>query len=384
MNTFAEAFAREFEFLSHNFWDRAMVSWFPAVLLGLLAWVLASGVVRNLPIVVVDQDRTQISLELGARLNAAPAIHVAAGLSEFSEAKQLVLARKAYAIVLIPNGAAQDILQGNTAAIEVFYNASYSTASGAALRDINSVIQDYSARLATRQTAAFLPDGVRPAPVKVQSTLLFNPQRSYEFQLVSLLHPALLHLAFMIAVTSALGRELRDRTISEWLGEGRSASSAIVGKIALYILIFMGWSLVVTVYLAGFRGWPIQGHLSLLMLAYFCMYTAYAAIALMLVGLSRSMMQSLSTAGLYAGASFAFTGAIFPIQSASGFAQVWSRILPFTWFAKVLNEQWSMASPPEVSMHYIGILCLFTGIGCVVGLPRYIRTASQPEAWGRR
>ncbi|MAI92017.1 ABC transporter permease [Ponticaulis sp.] len=384
MRAFASSFVRELDFLSRNFWDRAMVSWFPAMLLGILAWVFGAGVVRDLPIVLVDQDQTQISRELGLRLDAAPAIHVVASILDFGEAKQFVQARKAYVVVLIPSGASREILQGNSAAIEVFYNASYSTASGALLRDVNSVIEDYSAKLAMRQTAALQPSGVRPPPIKVQSTLHFNPQRSYEFQLVSLLHPALLHLAFMIAVTSALGRELRDRTIGEWLCERWSTVPAIAGKIAPYILIFMGWSLVVTVYLAKFRGWPIQGRVSLLILAYLCMYTAYSAIALALVGVTRSMMQSLSVAGIYAGASFAFTGAIFPIQSASGFARVWSQILPFTWFTKVLNGQWSMAGPPEVAIGYIGILCLFTGLGTLIGLPGYINAATQPAVWGRR
>ena len=114
------------------------------------------------------------------------------------------------------------------------------------------------------------------------------------------------------------------------------------------------------------------------------MYTAYSAIALALVGVTRSMMQSLSVAGIYAGASFAFTGAIFPIQFASGFARVWSQILPFTWFTKVLNGQWSMAGPPEVAIGYIGILCLFTGLGTLIGLPGYINAATQPAVWGRR
>ncbi|MEZ5986005.1 MAG: ABC transporter permease [Hyphomonas sp.] len=384
IRAFLSAFCREILFLRHSFWDRVVILWMPLLLLGLPAMQFSSGVIRNLPIIIVDQDQTQASRELAHRIDAAPEVRVLARIPDFGEAEEHVRARKAYVLVMIPDGAESDILQGGSAAISIFYNASYSTASGSALRAVRAAVQDYSAKLAIERVAAFGTSQARPAPVTVQTTILFNPQRSYEFQLVSLLHPALLHLAFMIAVTGALGRELRDGTIGDWLAGRPGAASAIAGKLAPYGLVFMVWGGLATSYLAVLRGWPIHGSLPLIMAGYLAMYAAYAGIALFIVGLTRSMLQSLSMSGLYAGASFAFAGAIFPIQSASSFAQFWSAILPYTWFAKLLSEQWSMASPPSVSLGHIGIMMFMALAGTVMGLPSYIRSASQPASWGRR
>src|SRR5690606_31581447 len=137
-------------------------------------------------------------------------------------------------------------------------------------------------------------------------------------------------------------------------------------------------------YLAGLRGWPVLGSPLLLFAGYAAMYLAYIGVTLLVTGVTLSMAKSLSVAGLYAGASFAFADAIFPIESASGFARLWSALLPYTAFAKLLAEQWMMGSPAATSLNYLPILLLFLGDGLAVGLARYIAPDGKPDVWGRR
>lgn len=383
---FREGFWREVRFLRSSFWDFALVSWIPLLLMAVVAVQLAPGVMRNLPIAVVDEDGGAVARELTRRLDAAPGLRVVARPPDMAEAERLVRSRTAYAVVLVPRGTERAVLRGGTADLTVFYNASYSTPSGAALRDIGDVVHGLAARLAAEQVAAIEPGKVRPPPIAAQTTILFNPQGSYELQLVALLHPALLHLVFMVAVASALGRELRDGTIGAWLSgkPWSQAAAAVAGKVAVYLAVFMAWGVLVTFYLAGLRGWPILGSPMLLLAGYCAMYLAYVGVTLLVTGLTLSMGKALSVAGLYAGASFAFAGAIFPIESASGFARLWSAILPYTAFAKLLAEQWMMGSPAAISLPHLLVLLLFLGVGAAAGLPRYIAAAGMPAVWGRR
>lgn len=383
---FREGLRREIRFLRSSFWDFALISWIPLMLMAVVAVQLAPGVMRDLPIAVVDEDGGAIARELVRRLDASPGLRVAARPPDMPEAERLVRSRTAYAVVLIPRGTQRAVLRGETAGLTIFYNASYSTPSGAALRDIGDVVQGHAQRLAADQTAAIEPSKVRPPPIAARTTILFNPQGSYELQLVALLHPALLHLIFMVAVASALGRELRDGTIGAWLG-GKpwpEAAAAVAGKVAIYLVVFMGWGVLVTFYLAGLRGWPVLGSPLVLLAGYAAMYLAYVGVTLLATSLTLSMGKALSIAGLYAGASFAFAGAIFPIESASGFARLWSAILPYTAFAKLLAEQWMMGSPAGISVPHILVLLIFLGVGAAVGLPRYIAAAGTPAVWGRR
>ena len=384
---FGSAWRREVRFLATHFWDLALVTWVPLLLMAVVAIQLSAGVMRGLPIAVVDEDGTAVSRELTRRLDAAPGLRVAARPADMRAAEALVRSNRAYAVVLIPADTGRAVLRGSTGSITTFYNASYSTPSGAALREVGAVVQGYAATLAAGQTAAVAgPAKVRRPPVAAQSTILFNPQGSYELQLVALLHPALLHLIFMVAVVSALGRELRDGTIGAWIGTDLPAqvAAAVAGKLAPYLAIFMAWSVLAIGYVAGVRGWPVAGSVAMLIAGYAAMYLAYAGVSLLVVGLSLSMGKALSAAGLYAGASFAFAGAIFPVESASAFARLWSTLLPYSAFARLLAEQWIMGTPAGLSLTQVLAMLAFLLVGAGVGLPRYIAAARRPETWGRR
>lgn len=380
-------FRREAGFLRKSFWDLSLVTWIPLILLATVAIQMSAGAMRDLPIVVVDRDGGGIARELTRRLDAAPGLAVLEIAPDLSMAENAVRARQAYAIVLIDRDTSREVLRGGTAQVIALYNASYSTPAGSVIREVGSVVQGYASSLASQQSAAVLgPGRVRRPPIAVRSTVLFNPQGSYEIQLVALLHPALLHLIFMVAITGALGRELRDGTIGDWLADcsRREAAWAVCGKLLLYVLIFMGWGIAAIAYLAGLRGWPIAGSPLLIGAGYAVMYMAYVGVGLLFVGLTLTMSSALSAAGLYAGASFAFAGAVFPVEAASGFARVWSALLPYSSFAKLLSEQWIMGSAASVSLRQIIVMLPFVIVGLAVGLPRYLAAAKQPETWGRR
>lgn len=382
---YLDSLRREVRFLRSSFWDLSLATWIPLLLMAVVAIQMSAGVMRDLPIAVVDRDGGRVARELAIKLDASPGLRVISLSTDMLAAEDLVRSRRAFAIVLVPEETGFDVLRGDTGRIISFYNASYSTSSGAVLREINAVTQSYAARLSAQQSAAIVGVAkVRPSPISVQSTILFNPQGSYERQLVALLHPALLHLIFMVAIVSSLGRELRDGSIGQWLGSLRSPVAAVAGKITPYIAIFMVWSTLATGYMAGLRGWPVAGSVVMILAGYLTMYLAYVGVALLAVGLTRSMVQSLSIAGLFAGASFAFAGAIFPLESASAFAQVWSALLPYTYFADLVSEQMVMGSPVSTSLGRVAAMLLFVLPGALIGLPFYMRAARTPAVWGRR
>lgn len=386
VHAFIASFRREIAFLASSFWDRAMLGLVPLVLLALVSIEMADGVMRDLPVAVVDADGTAISRELVRRLDTSPDLRVVAQVGDMAAAERLVRERKAYLVVSIPHEASRDVLRGESGKITLFYNASYSTPSSAALRAASDVVQSYAADLYTRQTAVVLGLGkVRAPPVGATTSVLFNPQKSYEVQLVGLLYPAILHLVFMVAVVSALGRELRDGSIGGWLtGPAMADVARVGGKIAPYFVVFVLWGVAATAYLSGVRGWPVAGSPLLLLAGYAAMYLAYAGVAVLFLGLTRSMAQSLSGAGLYAGASFAFAGAIFPMESASAFARVWSALLPYHAFVNLWSEQYVIGTAAAISVWQIGVMLLFLLAGSAIGLPRYIAAARLPRTWGKR
>lgn len=377
---FGASFRREAAFLARSPWDLALLTWLPLVLCALIAWQLSAGVIRDLPVALVDTERSALSRDIAIRIEGAPGMRLAYTVPDMPAAESLARSGAVEAIVLVPPEATQRALEGR-GQITLYVNAAHSAASSTIQRDMAAIIAAANARAAVEQIAAISPPGkVRPAPLAVRSLIAFNAPASQEQQLVSLLHPALLHLLFMLAVVSAFGRELRDATVAEWRPDGAS----IAGKAALYVLAFMVWGAGVTAYLAGFRGWALAGGPALLMTGYLAMFAAYAGVSLLLLGITRRMSQSLSLTGLYAGASFAFAGAIFPVDQASGFAKFWAEILPFTHFARLLALDWITGAPTGVAAAPLVPLGLITLVTAVPGAWLYLRASQRPEDWGKR
>lgn len=377
---FRASFARECAFLARNPWDLALISWMPLLLCGLLAWQLSGGVARNLPMVLVDQDNSALGRDLAIRIEGAPGLSLIARAPDMATAEQLVRARKAYGAIMVPPGTVRGALEGQ-APIILFYNASYPAAAATIQREAAAAIDAANIRFATERTAAIAPPGsVRAAPVRAITAIAWNPQASQEQQLVSLLHPALLHLLFMVAVVSAFGRELRDGSIGAW----SPTLGALVGKAAPYLIAFMLWAVVATVWLAGVRGWAVQGSFALLLGGYLAMYLAYLGVALLLVGATKTMSTALSLTGIYAGASFAFAGAIFPADQASRFAQLWSEVLPYTHFARLLARTWITDASLAVAAAPMLPMLLIALVAALPGAALYLRTTSRPSVWGQR
>lgn len=371
---------RECRFLARSPWDLALLTWFPLLLCGAIAWQLSGGVIRDLPVLLINQDNSALARDLAIRIEAAPGLRLAGQVPDLRAAERLVRAKQAQAALLVPPDTALQALRGQAPVI-LYFNASYPAAAAAIQREVGAVIDAANARMAVERIAAIAPPGsVRPAPVRAVTTIAWNTPGSQELQLVSLLHPALLHLMFMLAVVSAFGRELRDGSIGEWAPD----IAALAGKAAPYVIVFMGWGLLATVWLSGIRGWRIAGSPGVLMTGYAAMYLAYLGVSLLLLGVTRTLSQSLSLTGIYAGASFAFAGAIFPLEQASAFATIWGNALPYTHFARLLARTWiAKGSALAVAGPMLAMLAIAL-VTAVPGALLYLRAARDPASWGRR
>ena len=377
---------REWSFLRSSPWDMALASWVPWLLIAAILFVLSAGVLRNLPIAVVDADHSSVSRAVIRKLQAAPGIHVKAMPESLEQAWVLVRTLDVYAVVYIPRDATRQIERGDSATLFAFYNASYQTAGQTASREIGNAVQaqnaesSFASHIHLRERS-----GLRAVPVRVQSTILFNPEKNYEHFLGGLLLPAILQLALCLSVVAAFGRELRDGTAGAWLTNShQQLVPAVIGKLLPYLLLFTAYGAVAIVWIAYFRGDGVAGSFLTLLVGYVGMYLAYSSIGLFLLGLTRSMGMALSMSGMYSGVSLAFSGGPFPETEGPLFTQVWSKLLPYTAYVKLQMQQIDMGSPLGVSLWPLGTLLLFIVIAGIPALRLFGRAARDPASWGRR
>ncbi len=378
MSAFARALSAELTHLRHCRWDLAMLTLMPAALLLAMGAMLFGGVARDLPIAVVDHDATSASRAIIRAIDASPAVRIAAIGDDLPGALTLVRREQAWAIVEIPRGVGSGLARGTAPAIHIRYQASFLSTGTQALRGISSAVTAASAELVAGELSAHALPIPRLTPLSVQVTALYNAATSFEWYLLALIDPAVLHLLTACVCVMALGRELRDKSLAAWARASGGVAPALIGKMLPYVAVISLWGVVWLLYLTLARGWRVEGSIVLIIAGQTLFYLATAGISALLVAVTRETATGLSASAVYAGSALAFSGATLPLDGGSGFARIVSEILPLTHYLALQMGQF-VGDAPGTALGPMLALCgyvVIAGGGAIVLIERSGRSAA--------
>ena len=369
MRSFWRNWVAEWRHLLRSPGDLALLTLFPLAAMAIVAATFIGGVARQLPVAVIDEDGGAFSRELRAALAASPALQVVGTTVDAAEVMQALRRGEVVAALQIPSGVDQGLARAQVPVLTVYYNASFLSIGKLAASAIEgAVTQAATHSLLARQTNAVVPV-LRRAPPTVQTSILFNPQASFEGYLQAMIHPAVLHLVVACATVMALGRELRAGSLSRWARRQRNLPMALTGKLAPAVLLTAAWGALWLIWLAGVRGWRPLGSIGLIWLGQLLLYMATAAISALLVAGARRVGTALSLSAIYAGSALAFSGGTLPLQGASWFARGWSAVLPYPHYLPIAMDQF-LGAPASVALRPVLMLLGYTlvagGIACLL------------------
>ena len=227
----------------------------------------------------------------------------------------------------------------------------------------------------------------RLEPVKTQLVALFNVSTNYEQFLAAALVPALIHVLAMTAGAWSVGRELRDRTVAQWLGAQASPTqvlSALLGKLAVAFVPLWAITLACLLYLAQLRGWAVAGSMGWISAGLAALVAVSLAAGAALAGVTLSLRTALSGAGLLSAPAFAFSGVAYPLLAMGEGARTWALAMPYTHYARLQLEQWQMGAPVAQSLPVVAGLGLATLVLLAVATAGLARGLRLPQRWGGR
>jgi ABC-2 type transport system permease protein len=387
--SFSHTAAREWRHLRASHWDLAMVSWVPLLAVTLIAWIFSAGLAQQLPISVLDQDQSLLSRQLVRWLQATPGLRVAGQLSGQTQVEHALRSGAIYAVVQIPPDFSHRLHRGETAAVTLLHNAQFGTHSSLIQRDVRTVVATLSGGLeiAARERRGSSPALARVAlePLSVRSMTLFNPSLDYEPFLAAALIPALLHIFAMIAGAWGVGRELRDRSMADWISPAGTTAQALAALAAKLALPLTALTLIGALALAWVSGSGADAGARagvLVALGLFLTLSALTGAALALA--SGSLRLALSGTGFLSAPAFAFGGVGFPLIAMPALARGWARALPYTDYIRLQTQQLQMGAPLSNSLPILlGLALAALGMaGLCIVLLRY--RARRPDSWGKR
>lgn len=129
-------------------------------------------------------------------------------------------------------------------------------------------------------------------------------------------------------------------------------------------------------------GTPLNGSLTVILIATLLFILSYQAISVLIVSLLANLRLSLSIGGGYSVLAFTFSGLTFPIMAMWEPMQWLSRIFPFTYYTDIFVDQMLRGTPWVYSLPDLGWMLLFIVLPMLC-LPRLKRVATEEKFWGR-
>jgi len=394
MNSIVNSFRREARRLAADPWDLAMVTWVPLLGVALLWWIFSAGLPRHLAVGVVDEDHSSLSRQLVRMLDATPGVRITQQFANTGEAERALRNIEVYAVVTIPRDFARTVKKGRAAQVTLLHNAQMGTHSGLLQRDVRAAVGTLSAgiEMAARNKRGEAARAVRESmePIHTQMVALFNVSSNYEQFLGAALIPALLHILAMTAGAWSVGRELRDRSLGQWLGDALGTggllhtAGSLMGKLALPWLSLTLVGLLALVGITWGRGWHPPGNLAWVAGALALLMAVSLAAGAALAALTHSLRTALSGAGFFAAPAFAFSGVAFPLSGMPASARAWAEAMPFTHYIRLQIEQLQMGAPLATSVSTMVALLVATGVLWLIGTVGLHLAAQRPETWGGR
>lgn len=220
-------------------------------------------VVREAPVVVVDQDNSANSRELLRRIDAHDTVRIARSVPDMVAARRALQERRAFAILVIPEFFERDLLAGRSAPVAAYGDASYFLLYNSTMTAITSATRQMGAEIAAArmvQQGRGAQAAASVQPMTVTLVPLFNPQGGYASYVVPAAVVLILQQTLLMGVallnTGAVNARHSERPFT-----------AVTARTAAYTLLYGIWMFAYLVFLPAILGVPrIGGLLDLVIL----------------------------------------------------------------------------------------------------------------------
>ncbi|HDZ8966873.1 TPA: ABC transporter permease [Aeromonas dhakensis] len=370
---------REWRLLWQDPFGRALASWLPLLLMGILCWIFSAGLARDLKIGLVDLDQSVLSRQLAYSLDASAGLKVARQFDSIAEGANALRGGDIYALVVLPDHLERDARQGTQPRVAVFNNGQFILIAklvNSALAQVVGTLNGQVGVLTAMADGKALPGALGQAvPINSQVTALYNLNASYAQFLLSAILPAVWQILVVLYGLNALART--DRLGLDWTTKG--VWFGLWRTLLPHVLIGWGWGLLWTLLLFKGFAYPMHGSWLVLTVGLGLASAACVSMGAFFYAVIRDPARALSLAGAYTAPGFAFMGVTFPVSAMGDFAQFWRSLLPISHYVELQIGQTNYGQPLAAALPQFGALLLFL-LPLLLVVRRYRAQASTTQS----
>lgn len=329
--------------------DRKVI---PAMVLGPIIQLLALGFAANLdvlnvPLVLVDQDRSAASRDLVDRFLASGYFELVGTEDSPAAIDPWLLSGDAQLALVIAPDYGNDLLTGRTPEVQVIADGTDSNSAGLGLGYASRLLAEAGAeiRRASFRTAPFVPAGraatlgmASPGTFELEPRVWYNPDLRTRWFYVPAILAMVLMLVTMILPSVAVVREKEIGTMEQLIVTPLRPWQLILGKLTPFAVVGMLDLLIVTVLAVHLFGVPLRGSLLLLLALSFLFILTTLGLGLLVSTIVRTQQQAMGfCVYLLMVPMIYLSGLIFPIENMPKGFQIATYIIPVRYYANILR-----------------------------------------------
>ncbi len=309
----------------------AMTFIMPVVMMFLLGYA-ATNDVRNIALVVLDQDQTPASRRLIDAYRVADYFTISQPVSSEEEMRDLIDRNAARAGLIIPPGYGSELAGWHSAQVAFVLDGSDPTVASTALAAAQLIGQSVATQINVQRMEARGQAIVTQQPIDVRTQVWFNPGLVSSYYMVpAMIGIILQYLTTMLTATSIV-RERERGTIEQLIVTPLRSWELIIGKLMPYVLIaFLNTIEVLTIGVVLFHV-PINGDLLLLLALTGLFLVTTLGIGLLISTIANTQQEAMLTTMFTLLPSIFLSGFFFPLAAMPVWLQVLSYAIPLRYF----------------------------------------------------
>jgi len=326
---------KDFIHLRNDWWLPAFMLLGGAIELLAVGWA-TSRPITNLPLVVLDQDKSASSRALVIQLENTGTFALQEQAYDMDIIRDGMDRGQIYAALVIPPGYASEV-ESSTGrpTLQVLLNGAEVTPATTALRTIEGVASRASERIMIERLGMSASDfaGFEPS-----MRVWFNESLSEAFYSTPAEMALMLEFTILLFAALSFSRERELGTLEQLLVMPFSSFEIIAGKAVPVIIVgFVDFVLMLGVVHFGF-GVPIRGSLTLLLVLALGYILVELGKGMVISVLSRTQHQAFLLVMLVGMADFMFTGYAAPVEAMPVFMQKIALFIPANHFLNIVRS----------------------------------------------
>lgn len=286
--------------------------------------------IREIPLGLLDQDRTAASRALARDLTASGYFRTAEILDDREDLSAGLMAGAYKAGLVIPTGYGRSLKREGDTRVQFIVDGSNANTA--------QVAANYLRMFCAVQTLE-INAGTGPVPVSVQPRVWYNPDLKSSHFIVPGLVAVVMMMICVLLTSITLVRERETGTLEQILVSPIRPVELVAGKLVPYILIALLDSGLVILFSIAVFGVPFRGNAAFLLAAALVYVFCALSFGVLISGRAKSQMVAMMASQVLTFLpSLLLSGFMFPIASLPKVLRVLSSFVPATYFLKIIRH----------------------------------------------